>query len=148
MRACYLYGAPGEIRTPDPLVRSQVLYPTELRAHCLNNKYKFNPEYLIRNSLSYSTLVAHGFLPAATLVRPARRPCATHPATGALLYIKKHELFLKKTNCIASHRRYSIWEGLFRTSMYSTPSGPDSLRSSVKIWSRQICRTLFSGSKP
>ncbi len=26
-----LYGAPGEIRTPDPLVRSQVLYPTELR---------------------------------------------------------------------------------------------------------------------
>ncbi len=27
-----LYGAPGEIRTPDPLVRSQILYPTELRA--------------------------------------------------------------------------------------------------------------------
>ena len=27
-------GAPGEIRTPDHLVRSQVLYPTELRAHC------------------------------------------------------------------------------------------------------------------
>ena len=27
-----LYGAPGEIRTPDHLVRSQVLYPTELRA--------------------------------------------------------------------------------------------------------------------
>ena len=25
-------GAPGEIRTPDPLVRSQILYPTELRA--------------------------------------------------------------------------------------------------------------------
>src|SRR5690606_32104828 len=27
-------GAPGEIRTPDHLVRSQVLYPTELRARC------------------------------------------------------------------------------------------------------------------
>ena len=27
------YGAPGEIRTPDPQVRSLVLYPTELRAH-------------------------------------------------------------------------------------------------------------------
>jgi hypothetical protein len=27
-----LYGAPGEIRTPDRLVRSQVLYPAELRA--------------------------------------------------------------------------------------------------------------------
>ena len=25
-------GAPGRIRTHDPLVRSQVLYPTELRA--------------------------------------------------------------------------------------------------------------------
>jgi len=28
-------GAPGEIRTPDPLVRSQVLYPAELRAHSM-----------------------------------------------------------------------------------------------------------------
>ena len=28
-----LFGAPGAIRTPDPLVRSQVLYPAELRAH-------------------------------------------------------------------------------------------------------------------
>ena len=27
-----LNGTPGAIRTPDPLVRSQVLYPTELRA--------------------------------------------------------------------------------------------------------------------
>ena len=26
-------GAPGRIRTHDPLVRSQVLYPTELLAH-------------------------------------------------------------------------------------------------------------------
>ena len=28
-----ILGAPGRIRTHDPLVRSQVLYPTELRAH-------------------------------------------------------------------------------------------------------------------
>ncbi len=28
-------GAPEEIRTPDPLVRSQVLYPAELRAHLI-----------------------------------------------------------------------------------------------------------------
>ena len=28
-------GAPGAIRTPDPLVRSQVLYPAELRALCV-----------------------------------------------------------------------------------------------------------------
>ena len=26
-------GTPGEIRTPDQLVRSQLLYPAELRAH-------------------------------------------------------------------------------------------------------------------
>ena len=26
-------GTPGEIRTPDLLVRSQALYPAELRAH-------------------------------------------------------------------------------------------------------------------
>ena len=31
------YGTPGEIRTPDPLVRSQVLYPAELRAHNKND---------------------------------------------------------------------------------------------------------------
>ena len=28
-----ILGAPGMIRTCDPLVRSQVLYPAELRAH-------------------------------------------------------------------------------------------------------------------
>jgi hypothetical protein len=28
-------GAPGAIRTPDLLVRSQLLYPAELRAHIL-----------------------------------------------------------------------------------------------------------------
>ena len=33
MGAEYSCGAPGAIRTPDPLVRSQILYPTELRVH-------------------------------------------------------------------------------------------------------------------
>jgi hypothetical protein len=32
-------GAPGEIRTPDPLLRRQTLYPTELRARCLPQFY-------------------------------------------------------------------------------------------------------------
>src|SRR3954454_23943342 len=36
-RNCSECGAPGEIRTPDLLVRSQPLYPTELRAHFFNN---------------------------------------------------------------------------------------------------------------
>ena len=35
-----MFGTPGEIRTPDPLVRSQVLYPAELRAHEKNIYYK------------------------------------------------------------------------------------------------------------
>ena len=30
-KRAFLYGAPGTIRTCDPLVRSQVLYPAELR---------------------------------------------------------------------------------------------------------------------
>ena len=30
-----LVGAPGEIRTPDNLLRRQMLYPTELQAHVL-----------------------------------------------------------------------------------------------------------------
>ena len=32
------FGVPGGIRTPDPLVRSQILYPAELQAHILNFK--------------------------------------------------------------------------------------------------------------
>ena len=31
-------GGPGAIRTPDPLVRSQVLYPTELRARTASRR--------------------------------------------------------------------------------------------------------------
>ena len=30
---CKQIGAPGRIRTPDPLIRSQVLYPAELPVH-------------------------------------------------------------------------------------------------------------------
>ena len=37
--ACFDNGAPGEIRTPDRLVRSQVLYPTELRARRQERNY-------------------------------------------------------------------------------------------------------------
>jgi hypothetical protein len=30
------YGTPGKIRTCDPLIRSQILYPAELRVHTKN----------------------------------------------------------------------------------------------------------------
>jgi len=42
-------GAPGEIRTPDPLVRSQILYPAELRAH-INNFFIVPNFPLLRNT--------------------------------------------------------------------------------------------------
>lgn len=35
-KAIFPYGVPGGIRTPDLLVRSQTLYPAELRAHILS----------------------------------------------------------------------------------------------------------------
>ncbi|MDQ5920175.1 MAG: hypothetical protein QG673_231, partial [Pseudomonadota bacterium] len=37
-------GAPEETRTPDPLVRSQILYPTELRV-LWRRKRDSNPRY-------------------------------------------------------------------------------------------------------
>src|SRR5690554_619286 len=37
--ASSLFGAPGRIRTSDRLVRSQVLYPAELRARCKARHY-------------------------------------------------------------------------------------------------------------
>lgn len=43
-----VFGAPGEIRTPDRLVRSQVLYPAELRAHTINKHSKRGGERGIR----------------------------------------------------------------------------------------------------
>ncbi len=36
------FGAPGEVRTPDPQVRSLMLYPAELRAHEINDSRFFN----------------------------------------------------------------------------------------------------------
>ena len=36
-----MIGAPGEIRTPDQLVRSQLLYPAELRARVEVGLYRF-----------------------------------------------------------------------------------------------------------
>ena len=36
----YCVGAPAATRTRDPLIRNEVLYPTELRAHGLKNTMK------------------------------------------------------------------------------------------------------------
>ena len=39
LKALFLCGAPGAIRTPDPLIRSQILYPAELRARFNESLY-------------------------------------------------------------------------------------------------------------
>ena len=48
-----VYGAPGRIRTSDPLVRSQVLYPTELRAR---ETWQNNRAQLINQALFFKDL--------------------------------------------------------------------------------------------
>ena len=42
-------GTPGVIRTPDPLLRRQVLYPAELRAH---SRYATHPALYTFGSIS------------------------------------------------------------------------------------------------
>ena len=46
-RTCRRIGAPGKIRTPDPLIRSQVLYPAELPAQYKYYKLKIGKKELI-----------------------------------------------------------------------------------------------------
>ena len=67
-------GAPGEIRTPDPLVRSQVLYPTELQAR--RGKPVARPEGLVG-----AGAVPRRSVCAAIGPRPSRgaHPTTMHP---------------------------------------------------------------------
>jgi hypothetical protein len=51
-------GAPGGIRTPDLLVRSQTLYPAELRAHCLLSLV-FSIAYAATSSSSPEEMLEH-----------------------------------------------------------------------------------------
>ncbi len=51
-------GAPGEIRTPDHLVRSQVLYPAELRAQ---------RRFIMRKGAPFVKIVAPKFFLSALL---------------------------------------------------------------------------------
>src|SRR6185369_7428525 len=51
----YESGAPGEIRTPDPQIRSLVLYPAELRAPGYNGRTLPPARLDLRYSLDFST---------------------------------------------------------------------------------------------
>ena len=67
-------GAPGAIRTPDPLVRSQVLYPAELRAHCVFEAAHYiescGPLQAIFEVFIVASVAPHGALVAC--VKPRR----------------------------------------------------------------------------
>lgn len=79
---CLCSGAPGEIRTPDRLVRSQVLYPAELRARCEGARLFGFRAIASTLFLNFSSVRRQGRLGAAceqaARSRPAR-PAALRP---------------------------------------------------------------------
>ena len=77
-------GAPGEIRTPDPQVRSLVLYPTELRAREKRNCAESVPNPSIRSRLLPSRR-SKRIAPKSFLQRRRERP-------GALRRARKPEV--------------------------------------------------------
>ena len=83
-----VYGAPGEIRTPDRLVRSQVLYPTELRARGTQSIYCLILLHFQRRMLKTCRVVRpeRFELPTAWFVaRYSIQLSYGRPATGAEL---------------------------------------------------------------
>jgi hypothetical protein len=67
-----IIGAPGEIRTPGLLVRSQALYPTELRARKGREYYHINWPAPFRRNLARKecgpSMSAQALLPALVLI--------------------------------------------------------------------------------
>ena len=93
------YGAPKEIRTPDPLVRSQVLYPAELWAHA---------QYYTRNSMFLKAKIAETFggergirtldtdlSPYASLAGKCLRPLGQLSVLNQLRYIARARYYAK-----------------------------------------------------
>src|SRR5690348_3396533 len=126
-------GAPGGIRTPDHLVRSQVLYPTELRARCLSAivLHSARPEGLLGPSWA-SALRAR----ATRVQNRSRRFCRTpdHLVRSQVLY--PTELRARCLSAIVLHSARP--EGLLG------PSWASALRARatrVQNRSRRFCRT-------
>ena len=63
MRLRKLIGAPGRIRTHDPLVRSQVLYPTELLARYQNRRSRILRELFEKSKTPRKKIFCSAFLP-------------------------------------------------------------------------------------
>ncbi len=93
-------GAPGRIRTADHLVRSQVLYPTELRAHSSVLVRRLVPPFsgqrfalqvlasTLRVSAPAARLYPRGVRSWPSMLgldasrQPSLTPALSHPATG------------------------------------------------------------------
>ena len=82
-------GAPGEIRTPDPLIRSQMLYPAELRAlgpvQASGAEGNRTPDLL--NAIQALSQLSYGPDPRAPVFsNPFRRagPTGLEPATSGV----------------------------------------------------------------
>jgi hypothetical protein len=79
MNCVDLSGAPGGIRTPDLLVRSQTLYPAELRAHSFvivtqPNIFSANPD--TRAAPKFAREIPSAFSPQRKLLATAPRKTA------------------------------------------------------------------------
>jgi hypothetical protein len=121
-------GAPGRSRTADRLVRSQVLYPAELRAHLLNGW-----------GLYIKLAEREGFEPSMginpySLSRGA--PSATRPPLqGTHFNCFYYAPSSDNGRDYSGHQSYSKHK-------CPEPFGPASLRSTVQNRSRRFCRTL------
>ena len=103
-------GAPGRIRTHDPLVRSQVLYPTELRAHCGTTEFSNG---LLRLLPSYLTLRREGSPKSARAPINLRRHYPSLPLTIALrLLTDKTARIIKRPEALRHPflaRKAKVW---------------------------------------
>ena len=127
-------GAPGEIRTPDLLVRSQTLYPTELRAH-----YSFSNW---RRGRDYSSLRSSPFGPPPLR---GRVPCAGFAGSGS-----NPLSWWLRTRQSRSFDRYPFGASLerWRRGRDSNPRrafNPYSLSRGALSTTQPPLRTLYSG---
>ena len=86
-------GAPGEIRTPDRLVRSQVLYPAELRALLRSIKVAHYPCHSRRVSRQDADNIwvaeREGFEPSMELLTPYSLSRGAPSANSAISPLSK-----------------------------------------------------------
>src|SRR5215472_5156548 len=113
----YDSGAPGEIRTPDLLLRRQPLYPAELRAHC-SSLYKlsyFQPQPALQENLTAPIRPSIG-----SGLREINRSARTAPSAPVAL--RPGQMLIRRVN-----RELQIrWHGIGR-SLDERDLGPSDL---------------------